>query len=75
MAGSELAAVARDLLSLPARQREAVLLCADGATTNAEIAAAMGLSVGAVEQLLVRARRTLRLRLAARDNDSKGDAT
>ncbi len=72
-AGSELAAVSRDLLDLPERQREAVLLAADGSTSNAEIAITMGLSVGAVEQLLVRARRTLRLRLAARDDDQKGD--
>jgi RNA polymerase sigma-70 factor (ECF subfamily) len=71
VAGSELAAVSRDLLDLPDRQREAVLLAADGGTSNAEIAAAMGLSVGAVEQLLVRARRTLRRRLAARDDDQR----
>jgi RNA polymerase sigma-70 factor (ECF subfamily) len=69
--GSELAAVSRDLLDLPPRQREAILLAADGSTSNAEIAAALRLSVGAVEQLLVRARRTLRLRLAARDDDQK----
>jgi RNA polymerase sigma-70 factor (ECF subfamily) len=69
--GSELAAVRRDLQELPARQREAILLAADGTTSNAEIAIAMGLTVGAVEQLLVRARRTLRLRLAARDGDDK----
>jgi RNA polymerase sigma-70 factor (ECF subfamily) len=66
-AGGELAAVGRDLQDLPLRQRQAILLAADGSTTNAEIAAAMRLTVGAVEQLLVRARRTLRLKLAARD--------
>jgi RNA polymerase sigma-70 factor (ECF subfamily) len=69
VAGSELAAVRRDLQELPARQREAILLAADGATSNGDIAMVMGLTVGAVEQLLVRARRTLRLRLAARDGD------
>ena len=69
--GSELRAVSRDLLQLPTRQREAILLAADGATTNIEIAAIMGLSVGAVEQLLVRARRTLRLKLSVRDGDTK----
>lgn len=63
----ELAAVARDIAALPARQRAAILLAADGERTNGEIAAAMGLSTGAVEQLLVRARRTLRMRLAARE--------
>jgi RNA polymerase sigma-70 factor (ECF subfamily) len=73
LAGSELAAVSRDLLDLPSRQREAILLAADGATSNGEIAATMGLTVGAVEQLLVRARRTLRARLAARDDDQKGE--
>ncbi len=62
----ELAAVTRDIAALPARQRAAILLAADGERTNAEIAAAMGLSTGAVEQLLVRARRTLRSRLAER---------
>ncbi len=72
VAGSELAAVARDLRDLPARQRVAILLAADGAQSNAEIAGTMGLSVGAVEQLLVRARRTLRSRLAARDAEGEG---
>ncbi len=69
--GSELAAVARDVRALPARQRAAILLAADGERQNAEIAEAMGLSVGAVEQLLVRARRTLRIRLAARDAEGE----
>ena len=71
MVESELAAVSRDLLDLPPRQREAILFAADGAATNAEIATAMGLTVGAVEQLLVRARRTLRSRLAARNGDEQ----
>jgi RNA polymerase sigma-70 factor (ECF subfamily) len=62
-----LAAVARDIRKLPARQRAAVLLAADGERANSEIAATMSLSEGAVEQLLVRARRTLRLRLAERE--------
>lgn len=62
-----LAAVARDIGRLPARQRAAILLAADGERSNGEIAAVMGLSEGAVEQLLVRARRTLRTRLAERE--------
>lgn len=62
-----LAAVSRDIGALPARQRAAILLAADGERSNAEIGAAMGLSVGGVEQLLVRARRTLRMQLAERD--------
>jgi len=65
-AGGELRAVASDIAALPARQRAAILLAADGERGNTEIAETMGLSVGAVEQLLVRARRTLRTRLAAR---------
>jgi RNA polymerase sigma-70 factor (ECF subfamily) len=67
-AGGELAAVVRDIHTLPPRQRAAILLAADGERANAEIAEMMGLSIGAVEQLLVRARRTLRTRLAARDS-------
>lgn len=60
----ELGAVTALLKDLPARQRAAILLAANGEHTNAEIGAALGLSVGAVEQLLVRGRRTLRTRLA-----------
>ncbi len=67
-AGGELATVVRDIRALPPRQRAAILLVADGERATAEIAEMMGLSVGAVEQLLVRARRTLRTRLAARDS-------
>ena len=63
----ELAAVTGYVAVLPARQRAAILLAAEGERSNAEISEAMGLSVGAVEQLLVRARRTLRLRLAEHD--------
>lgn len=62
-----LVAVARDIRQLPARQRAAILLAADGERSNGEIAGVMGLSEGAVEQLLVRARRTLRARLAERE--------
>jgi RNA polymerase sigma-70 factor (ECF subfamily) len=62
-----LMAVARDIRQLPARQRAAILLAADGDRSNGEIAGVMGLSEGAVEQLLVRARRTLRARLAERE--------
>jgi RNA polymerase sigma-70 factor, ECF subfamily len=68
VAGAELAAVTRDIGALPARQRAAILLAADGERSNAEIAEAMKLSVGAVEQLLVRARRTLRTKLSARED-------
>ena len=64
---NELAAVTGYVAALPARQRAAILLAAEGERSNAEIGEAMGLSVGAVEQLLVRARRTLRMRLAQRE--------
>lgn len=48
---------------LPPLQRIALLLVAlDGASTQ-EVASALGKSQGAIEQLLVRARRTLRQRL------------
>jgi RNA polymerase sigma-70 factor (ECF subfamily) len=63
----ELAAVAADIGTLPQRQRAAILLAAGGEHSNSEIAAMLGLSAGAVEQLLVRARRTLRARLAERE--------
>ncbi len=62
-----LAAVLDDIRALPARQRAAILLAADGEKSNIEIADALGVSLGAAEQLLVRARRTLRDRLAARE--------
>ena len=64
---SELAAVAADIHQLPARQRAAILLAADGDRSNSAIATILGVSEGAVEQLLVRARRTLRTRLAERE--------
>jgi RNA polymerase sigma-70 factor, ECF subfamily len=64
---SELEAVATDIHDLPPRQRAAILLAAGGERSNMEIADAMGLSAGAVEQLLVRARRSLRARLTERD--------
>lgn len=65
----ELAAVAADIRLLPARQRAAILLAAGGERTNAEIAAALGVSEGAAEQLLVRARRRLREQALLRDEN------
>lgn len=64
-----LAAVLDDIRTLPARQRAAILLASDGEKSNIEIADALGVSLGAAEQLLVRARRTLRERLLLRDNN------
>lgn len=73
LAGKDaLEAVSGYVATLPARQRAAILLAADGERSNAEIGEAMGLSVGGVEQLLVRARRTLRKRLAEREGREEG---
>lgn len=49
---------------LPERQRTALVLCFYEGMSNAEAAGVMDLSVGAIEQLLVRARRSLRVSLA-----------
>jgi RNA polymerase sigma-70 factor, ECF subfamily len=57
---SELAAVRRDILALPERQRAALLLAVQAEKSTAEIGDALGVGAGAAEQLLVRARRTLR---------------
>ncbi|MDQ0314660.1 RNA polymerase sigma-70 factor (ECF subfamily) [Amorphus orientalis] len=64
---SELAAVSDDVRALPARQRAAILLAATGEAGTGEIAARLGISEGAAEQLLVRARRTLRQKKMARE--------
>jgi RNA polymerase sigma-70 factor (ECF subfamily) len=48
------------LATLPDRQRRALLLRSVAGMTTAEIAATLGISPGAVEQLLVRARAGLR---------------
>lgn len=64
---SEVSAVRDDILKLPERQRAALLLSAGGERSNLEIAEILGASEKAVESMLVRARRTLRARLAARE--------
>ena len=56
--------------ALPERQREALTLCALEGMTNIEAAAAMDVSVRALESLLARARRALRASLTA---DEVGD--
>lgn len=63
VARSELAAAKREIEALPDRQRLALLLATVGDLDTTEIAQTMGLSRGAVEQLLVRARRRLRTKL------------
>ncbi len=66
-----LAAVLGDIRSLPPRQRAAILIAAGGEQSTADIAASLGVSVGAAEQLLVRARRTLRQNLARREGENR----
>jgi RNA polymerase sigma-70 factor (ECF subfamily) len=53
-------AVRRAIADLPERQRAAILLTYDEGLSNNQAAEALGTSVGALELLLVRARRTLR---------------
>lgn len=55
--------VAAEVARLPARQRIALSLCHYGGVGNTEAADILGISVGAMEALLVRARRTLARRL------------
>jgi RNA polymerase sigma-70 factor (ECF subfamily) len=52
------------LAALPARQREALVLTYYQELSNAQAASLMGLSVDALESLLVRARRGVRARLS-----------
>jgi RNA polymerase sigma-70 factor (ECF subfamily) len=54
----------RAVMDLPERQRAAIALSYDAGLSNAEAADALGTSVGAVELLLVRARRALRAAVA-----------
>lgn len=56
--------VAKAIATLPERQREAILLVHYQDFSGAEAAAALGVSVEAVESLLARGRRTLRAHLA-----------
>ena len=66
---SELAAVRRDIRALPEKQRAALLLAVQAEKSTAEIGEALDVSAGAAEQLLVRARRTLRERARERLRD------
>jgi RNA polymerase sigma-70 factor (ECF subfamily) len=54
-----LAEVRKMILTLPEKQRLALLLAVQGEQSNAEIASILSVSEGAAEQLLVRARRRL----------------
>ena len=66
------ARVREALAALPARQREALVLTYYQELSNAQAASLMGLSVDALESLLVRARRSVRARLA---DDASASAT
>jgi RNA polymerase sigma-70 factor (ECF subfamily) len=72
---SELVAVRRDMLELPPKQRAALLLAAQAEKSTGEIAEALGVSEGAAEQLLVRARRTLRERMRDRMRADRRDGS
>lgn len=61
--------VAAAIAALPERQREAILLVHYQDLSGAEAAAALEVSVEALESLLSRGRRTLRARLAETDDD------
>jgi RNA polymerase sigma-70 factor, ECF subfamily len=73
-ARQRLAQVRHALMRLPDRQRMALLLCAVGGMDTAEIAAIMAASPGAVEQLLVRARKALRDQVPDDDLEEDRDA-
>ena len=60
------------LARLPERQREAIVLCHYQELTNIEAAALMEISVEALESLLSRGRRALRLALADMRPDAEG---
>ena len=61
--------------TLPERQRMAIALVYDAGLSGAEAAEAMGVSAGAMEQLLVRARRSLRTGLRPlMDEEDEGGA-
>ncbi len=56
--------IARALAKLPERQRAALVLCYWDEASNIDAAAALGISVGALESLLIRGKRTLRTELS-----------
>jgi RNA polymerase sigma-70 factor (ECF subfamily) len=58
-----LAEVGRMIRKLPEKQRLALLLSVQAERSNTEIASVLGVSEGAAEQLLVRARKTLRAKM------------
>ena len=63
-AGEIAGRIGRALASLPERQRTAFALCQIEHMSNADAAASLGVTVGALELLLVHARRAMRQNLA-----------
>jgi RNA polymerase sigma-70 factor (ECF subfamily) len=61
--------VAAAVAELPGRQRAALVLCYHQELTNAQAAEILAISVWALEALLVRARRTLRVKLKTLGED------
>ncbi|MEL6773384.1 MAG: sigma-70 family RNA polymerase sigma factor [Pseudomonadota bacterium] len=72
---ARLAATRQAITALPGRQRMALLLAVVAEFSTVEIAAAMETSAGSVEQLLVRARRSLRGTLAASERERGDEST
>ena len=73
-AGETARLVARALEELPARQRAAITLCYYGGVNGPQAAEILEISVSALESLLVRGRRALRLRLGDLEElDGLGD--
>lgn len=64
-------AVAAAVEGLPERQRAAIALTYDAGLSNAEAARALDITIGAMETLLVRARRSLRSALAGHISSAK----
>lgn len=65
--------VSEALADLPERQRAAISLCHLGEVSNAEAAEVLGVSISALESLLVRGRRGLRDYLSRRGFVASGD--
>jgi RNA polymerase sigma-70 factor (ECF subfamily) len=74
MARQRAARVAQAVADLPERQRAAITLCHYNEMTNIEAAAALEVSVDALESLLARGRRALKAALADMVEDLLGDA-
>jgi RNA polymerase sigma-70 factor (ECF subfamily) len=70
LAGREIGkAIAQAVGRLPERQRTAIALCYDQGLSCAEAAVAMDVSIGTMESLLFRARRSLREWLSSLSGD------